>query len=328
MELSCSNAISVFVSDRDVYATGNLFLYPPEGGQVTSEAVMWKNGSICWRSGMNEEALGNSVFVSGNDVYIAGYGRGEGPYGGTNDPRAILWKNGKAQYLPFLGARQTGFANSVFVSGKDVYVAGTYRPANYPYDFRAGAVLWKNGAAQYLSPSDATPDTEANSVYVSGGDVYVAGQVSGKAALWKNGAMLPLSLDSGSTSWASSVFVSGGDVYVAGGGEYSAESSGYAAILWKNGEKQNLSDGSIFGVAHSIFVIDADVYVAGETLDAQGLIAATLWKNGAKQNIDSPTSICEAQSVFAIGGDVYVGGAVFGYAAIWKNGAYSFPQFK
>ena len=107
------------------------------------------------------------------------------------------------------------------------------------------ATLWKNGEAQRLGKEEG----KANSVFVSGGDVYVAGQEKNEdgrdlATLWKNGVAKRLS---GEKSEATCVFVSGGDVYVAGNevtveGTYDEDEEDFnilyewsAAVLWKNG---------------------------------------------------------------------------------------------
>ncbi|MDR3287187.1 MAG: hypothetical protein LBT27_07075, partial [Prevotellaceae bacterium] len=92
----------------------------------------------------------------------------------------------------------------------------------------------------------ATQNVFATSVFVSDGNVYVAGYKSDMATgratpiLWTNGTAqtLPNDTQYGSIQ-ANSVFVFDGDVYVAGG--YS---------IWKNGEAQPLS-----GNAQSVFVV-------------------------------------------------------------------------
>ena len=75
--------------------------------------------------------------------------------------------------------------NSVFVSGNDIYVAGTK--------------LWKNGEVQKLPDGKDHPG--GNSVYISGSDVYLAGRgifsythgsggvYDADFGLWKNGVV-------------------------------------------------------------------------------------------------------------------------------------------
>jgi uncharacterized protein YjdB len=198
----------------------------------------------------------------------------------------------------------------------DVYVAG-YVGSYYP-DRRA--TLWKNGAAQTLSSATS----EASAVFVSGGDVYVAGHVGyfsdGRATLWKNGAAQTLSSN---YSQASAVFVSGNDVYVAG---HAYPSGSMRATLWKNGAEQTLSGN--YSQADAVFVSDGDVYVAGYT-GAMGSMydRPTLWKNGWAEELPwlADGYAGRALSVHVSGADVYVAGNASANgcqkAVLWKNGA-------
>jgi hypothetical protein len=302
---------SVFVHNGDVYAAGVINSVYPGPGYI--QAVLWKNGQIFFGTDpkSRDDYHASSVFVDGTDVYVAGY------HGNTTDVRenggvhriiqirALLWKNGEPQYLTD-GSQQV-FANSVFVSEGDVYVAGNVFPESNN-DYRA--VLWKNGEAQYLSESGH--HSYASSIFVSGGDVYVVGtEVNGEeggAVLWKNGNRQYLG--SAQNCSATSLFVSGDDVYVVGNRGW------YEAILWKNGEPQPLSDGSQFAVARSVFVSNGDVYVSGYN----GLEnPPVVWKNGEAQLLGGGNG--EANSIFVSNGDVYVTGEIEDDAVIWKNGA-------
>jgi len=249
-----TEAHSVFVSGNDVYVVGSISKGSNFKG-YTYVAMLWKNGVAQNLTDGKHIADATSVFVSGNDVYVAG---SENAKGGNFV--AMLWKNGVAQILT--DGKHTAGAFSVYVSGNDVYVAGTEIIKGHSI-----AKLWKNGMAQNLT--DGKHNAVAYSVYVSGNDVYVAG-VDGTggfggnyethiAKLWKNGA--EQNLTDGKSSFfggksyfggeynlpegARSVYVSGNDVYVVG--------KTNNAMLWKNGEVQNLTDvgGS---VANSVFV--------------------------------------------------------------------------
>jgi len=119
-----------------------------------------------------------------------------------------------------------------------VYVAGVGSfPSSIPSlnmpDHKA--ILWKNGVAQILEG----PSSYANSVYVSGGDVYVAGSAG---TLWKNGVVQPI-IDNARSFY--SVFVYGNDVYTAG-------VDGKGDHLWKNGELQELE--GMGNWVHSVIV--------------------------------------------------------------------------
>jgi len=79
-------------------------------------------------------------------------------------------------------------ANSICTSGNDVYVAGTVREG-LTADGTI-ATFWKNGKPQRLS--DGKNKAGAESIFVSDGDVYVAGYDGDLAKIWKNGVSLSL----------------------------------------------------------------------------------------------------------------------------------------
>jgi hypothetical protein len=303
-----ANANSVFVFNGDVYMAGETWGYRGTNS-YSPQALLWKNGPVGFRSDL-PYSRASSVFVADNDVYVAGAAKSPDNYGQS----AVIWKNGAVQYLP-KHLPNVNFheplATSVYVSGTDVYVAGYEFKGMYgePYYQSYAAMLWKNGEAQRLA--DEGLGSIASSVFVSGSDVYVAGNVGNMAVLWKNGGCQYLT-DSSLSANASSVYVSGGDVYVAG-------HEGAMAMLWKNGVKQSLTDASPenSGKALSVFVLGEDVYVAGEV---RGNLAA-LWKNNVRQNLTENADKASANSVFVSGGDVYVAGEENSEARLWKNGA-------
>ena len=280
---------SVYISGNDIYMAG-----------YGSGAKLWKNGVVQKLDGH----IAYSVFVSGGDVYVVGekvvresYG-----FGGRGMPAiitaAILWKNGSEQYLT--DGTNTAYAASVFVSGEDVYVAGSH---NSP-------TVWKNGFEQKLS--DAPFHGRVTSIYVSGKDVYVTGdfqhsvQQEAKqiAMLWKNGVEQKLT-DETNNAFASSVFVSGYDVYVSG---YEYIAGKQVATIWKNGVAQRLADGANNTYAHSIYVSGKDVYVAGyehiRSISGEEIIAdeevATVWKNGVAHKLAEGNYSTRASSVFVV----------------------------
>jgi hypothetical protein len=251
-----------------------------------------------------------SVFVHNGDVYVAGTAYDETRNAGTHttvtQSRAILWKNGEiiCQY-PERGPGVSG-AHSVFVDDTDVYMAGYATGiAGSPYQT---PVLWKNGVFQPLIQMPIR-DSFATSVFVSGGDVYVAGIGSNsESALWKNGEEQHLG-----GGRPHSVFVSGGDVYVASWLHERGE-------LWKNGEVQYLTGGNHITYLRSVFVSGSDVYVAGHATNINEYARALLWKNGAPQYLTDGKKHGSANSVFVYNGDVYVAGSDGYKAVMWKNG--------
>ena len=225
------------------------------------------------------------------NVYVAGNNRSE----------PTLWKDYVAQSLP-----NDGGANSVFVSGNDVYVAGYVPAGSY-----TRATLWLNGIPQYLT--DGTGYAQANSVFVSGNDVYVAGYVPAgsytRATLWVNRVPQYLLSDGTASTTANSVFVSGNDVYVAG---YAAGSYTRAA-LWVNGIPQYLTGLIGYPQANSVFVSGNDVYMAGYERWSSNSSLATLWVNGVERLLTSNANGNTANSVFLDNG-----GAV---SSIWLEPA-------
>jgi hypothetical protein len=143
--INYTTANSVFVLGSDVYVAGTM-------GNV---ATVWKNGvATSLTDAASPPSSAHSIFVSGSDVYVAGEETSTGPDPVWNITSiAKVWKNGVATSLT--DGTYNAWASSVFVSGSDVYVAGT--------DGRV-AILWKNGVATALS---SVYGTTANSVFVT-----------------------------------------------------------------------------------------------------------------------------------------------------------------
>lgn len=161
--------------------------------------------------------------------------------------------------------------------------------------------------------------SSARSVFVDGGNVYVVGFIAERhfdnpatsiwqATIWKNG--VPHALESNGISMAYSVCVYGGDVYVAG-------DDGPNAVLWKNNERQGLTNTNNGGKAQakSVFVSNGDVYVVGHENNI-----AIVWKNGEVQHLTDGSKKSAANSVYVYEGDVYVAGNDGTKAVLWKNG--------
>jgi hypothetical protein len=198
------------------------------------------------------------------------------------------------------------------------------------------ATIWKNGKVLYQF-SDAAHYSCAYSVFVSGNDVYAAGEERPAedvgngliyvgipvARVWKNGAVQNLdSSDEGDIAY--SVYVSGNDVYAAGY-KYMLHKCG--AIIWKNGVAQEFSNTAGSVLAYSVHVSGNDVYAAGTEL-----LTATVWKNGVSQQLTDGAKGAAAYSVYVSGNDVYVAGYERNdmekrVATVWKNGSGSAMSF-
>lgn len=202
-----SQATSIQVSGNDVYVTGS----------VGVDAVYWKNGQLVKLTELtekNNEAVANAVAIVGNDVYVAGCLNGT----------AVYWRNNGQ--LVTLRSDSGGAAEAIAISGNNVYVAGW-----------AGnrAVLWTNGQAAILPGNGIFPlgggkgetregggIARANSIFVSGADVYVGGYANYRyakdvemgATYWKNGVRTVLRI--GGEDYGTSVFAIDDSVYVGG----------------------------------------------------------------------------------------------------------------
>ena len=265
-----SVANGVYVWDNDVYVVGH-----EVSGQGKATATLWKNGAP---QSLSESGSGaNSVYVRNGDVYIAGYTTNE-----QGVSVATLWINGLAMSL---GGGQNAIANSVHVKGDDIYVTGylTGPPGVSTAASNTGtvALLWKNGYPQRLrgeslsneggegnEGDEASETSSAGSVFVSAGDVYVAGNSGSKGYFWKNNEAqqalaphMPLSGANGEIV-VTQIYVSqnnnaaddvsaADDIYLAG---YGKNANGKTtAILWKNGVAKELSDSANNAKAYSVF---------------------------------------------------------------------------
>ena len=242
------------------------------------------------------------------NVYVAGY---EGN-------AAMLWKNGIGQRLSYRNSPNAE-AQSVYVSGNDVYVGG------WEEDSRKDRVvkLWKNGIEQNLSDGSGNTYASAQSIYVSGNDMYVVGpkkiynQNISNTMLWKNGVAEQLSWTEEYYNNAS-VYVSGNDVYVVGS-VYDRHYK-WRAKLWKNSVSQKLVDRDYSSSANSVFVSGKDVYVVGSIGSF-----ATIWKNGIEQNLTDEDKSSSFSSVYVANNDIYVAGSSNlnsggnRVATLWKN---------
>jgi len=265
------------------------------------------------------------------DVYVAGYIQSDTTY----DNYPTYWKNGQAVQLDFDYGLKFAWANSIAVSGNDVYVAGFRVAFSFYRSSSSVGLYWKNSTPTELFTGGFN---QLTSVVVSNKDVYMVvlqnmwpGAV---AAYLKNGEIVYLQ-DGSESSTAVSMAVSGSDVYVVG---LAVDQNGHGKVrYWKNGNPVDLTDGSTSAYPTSIFVSESDVYVAGrvdQEFDSwSNLVKSTAayWKNGKLVKLTDGTNMAEATSVTVAGQDVYVAGyhcGIGGYedyttasAFYWKNGS-------
>ena len=285
-------------------ALSNKVDFPYNVSGVTANFTLYAK----WKSETPQNpTMEPGVYVAGTD-YITSFGQ-----------VAVVWKDGQI-FKRFIENR-VNHARSVFVGERNIYTVGSRKGEYY------SAMVYDNDESKtYPLYSDAY------SVFVSGQDVYVAGyDVEYGPCLWKNhkGSKLPGKMNYDGR--ATAVFVSGSDVYIAGY-LFSRQGGKDIAVLWKNNELVELSNGAVNARAYSVFVSGNDVYVAGE--ENSGSSKAMLWKNNTPVPLQGDVFDHHiAKSVFVVGNDVYVagearkGGNDF-YAVLWKNNVMTKLEYK
>ncbi len=269
----------------------------------------------------NSAAFG--MTLSGNDLYVCGV-----LYTSQGD-FAVYWKNG----VPVMLTPGNAQASAIAVVGDDVYITGAVAIGNgYSH-----GVLWKNGVASYLT--EGTNYSSATSIIVSGGNVYVGGNIvednKTYATYWKNGT--PHVLTPGEAfAYVQTLALDGEAIYAAGPDP--TESGTYTSKYWKNGQVVNLTDGPSDAEVIAICVRGGDVYVAGKRQLQIGVRwELVVWKNN---NVISTTPMdvfdLEIAAIATAQDDVIVtGGIAFshgnssghGDAVVWTNGeALTLPQ--
>lgn len=224
-------ALSVVVAGTDIYCLGN----------VNNTYYVWKNGTPTPLTTTGQQVIGSGAYldnlmaVSGaGDVYVAG-----AQYiSGTTTLKATLWKNGTPVDLTDGVTSGNASANAVFVSGSDVYVAGTEDIR----DSSGGLInkaprLWKNGVAVPISTPANSIFNSVSSILIAGGNVYVGGQYNNAGAVWKNGVLLSPSTYAVAENVSSFYLYNNTDLYITG-----ASSSGNNCY-WKNGNFAEMDPG-------------------------------------------------------------------------------------
>ncbi len=216
LETMASVANSIFTSGSDIYVAGHYY-----NGSKTI-ACYWKNGIKMDLETVYSNAT--SIFVSGSDVYATGF------YNNGIDNIACYWKNGVrvekmfcefhsiklarkkiiiagSYYDPYydtsyacqwINGNQNqlsddlGDAFSIYVDNNDIYIAGY--ELSERYGDKTVACYWKNGAINYLMPSNLKKDSYAHYITIANGDIFITGQYGRDniACYWKNGVKMDL----------------------------------------------------------------------------------------------------------------------------------------
>ncbi|MDR2970834.1 MAG: putative Ig domain-containing protein [Bacteroidales bacterium] len=280
----CGGCIySVIVDNGNVYATG-FVREVPVGPSILK---VWKDGVELYVVDTEgaTQTDSYSVSVSGNgDVYTVGRIRLDGVYIGK------VWKNGIVEP----GYENSSVMSSVFISGDDVYVAGTTTDSK--------ATVWKNGEVHLTFNAD-TPGY-AKSVVVVDDIIYTAcfkriDEYTCMPQVYKDNTLLYALESTGSLSamYSMGLYVSDDDVYVAGHERPYIGGFGSVPKLWKNDLAFDLPttipDPTF--AAHSVFKFNDDVYVSG----APG----GLWINGIITPLPE-NGFCITHSVFVTPSDM------------------------
>jgi len=222
--------------------------------------------------------------------------------------------------LVFFLSLLNGCVNNDDLPEPDVYVAGSIGKWD-----NSIPCLWKNGVRTNLDVEEG----EATAVFVSGGNVYVAGfrgdanLEGGTPGYWVNGAWQEFMKNpNDGRSVTSAILVVAGDVYVSG---YHIPQGGRKTIpcYWKNGVRTDLDMGDFWNVGNGkdIFISGGDLFVAGD-VTFSGCFApcavACYWKNGVRTELDKSNSNASGISVSA--GDVIVSGMFNSLPCYWRNG--------
>lgn len=276
-------------------------------------AKYWKNGSpviLSQNNSFTESAT--SVAVGGDsDVYVVG--------NLYEPPLSTMeyWKNGN---LTSIHNNTLMNANSIAVSGNDVYAAGFISDSTLAH---STAVYWKNNSVYQLS-AGAGVLFSAHAIAVDRSDVYVAWDYKCSnsnyiAKYSKNGVPVTLT-DSSVNAHVTCIAVSGNDIYV-GGFIDNLSNSSSMAVYWKNGNEVMLTDGTNTSTVTGMAISGNDVYFSGDEFN-QGNTnpVAKYWKNGNAVVLGGGTVPSTTSGIAVAGNDVYVSGMENYYAKYWKNG--------
>ncbi|MBD1422033.1 hypothetical protein [Sphingobacterium chuzhouense] len=222
----------------------------------------------------------SDITVASDDVYVIGIENKE-PSVSDFPPKALLWKNGKRSELRTPETKHEE-ATSVFISGTDVYVAGSYIPMDG--EKRIG-VVWKNGDTFMVT--DGKESTTFADIFVSGNDVYTVGHENKKGGIvskyWKNGKAVTLSTED-VTTYAKSIAVDGADIYILGYVD-NLSTEGRSLKLWKNGKADKLISGRSVIRGGKVVVDKGDVYACGyEQVGSK--YEPRFFKNSVQQPLD------------------------------------------
>lgn len=287
----------------------------------------------------------------GDSVYV--YLAGKNGAGEPNPP--CFWKNMVLKNLPTTAG---GDANSIFVSGQNVYVAGRNWMNNAQTRF--SPCYWLSENRVSLPLLDDRGDGMANSILAFNGTVYAAGTCTDSLeffgnsgwrylpVFWKNGQVIRLeTLDGFGGGFGESIglMAATNTVYPVIAGSSHAASGYDEPCYWSldpnvvttpgaEHEATPLSNKGYGGAAKNVAVqqpqsqgILNGLYIAGWIDNADGVNEPCYWSGGSRTDLSkiTPSGHGAATAIHVSGNDVYVAG----YSSktggshvpcMWKNG--------
>lgn len=254
------------ITTRVLVDNGDIFYAGYEQG---NRCKVWKNGEVLYE--LTIGASITSIAYWNGDIYTAGYEKDAE----TQNTIATVWKNDRPYHLT--DGSTNAFARSVAVSKE-----GVVHVVGYQFNNNNTAIHWIDGVPTYLSESPRSG--VAWEIALADGDVYITGQISNKAVLWKNDGE-PKSLASDLYSNGKSLAIENGNVYVLGSDRISSTSSNNAAAIWKNDEPVKIISSGDNGVdPYSVAVWNGDVYAVGRYSDDRYV----WWKNDVETEFNYP----------------------------------------
>jgi hypothetical protein len=272
-------------------------------GNLDGQAVAgyWKDGDYSSLTIDSTNSNVHSLYVDRSSVLVGGWKRG-------SPSSAVIWHDGMETLI------DGSFGGTTLVASQDNNLFAVWN------DISEGPVFSKNGNVQPII--DTALNIGPTGLALLGSDMYISGCSSyhdwtspnaktyQHAQCWKNGELI---FRESENSNALSIFIHRNDIYMAGH-LYTPDQLIGNACYWKNGERVDLNEANVIGVARSIFVTDEHVYVAG-MIDDQ----AVYWKDGVPTSLTTEGTYSMANSIFVNGTDVHVAGYEHGYPAYWKN---------
>jgi hypothetical protein len=274
---------------------------PYGNGDKSPVASYWEDSVFTALTPLDSFSNVTSLYVDGSSVVIGGIRDNA-----DSELKSVVWRNGSETVV------DEAFG-TILAAERGNNFFGVW------LEHFTGWVFHKNGMTQPLV--DTAHSFWPNAFALMGDDMYISGASSGPATpptfsppqhaqCWKNGQLIFRETEA---SNALAIFIHEDDVYMAGH-IYTPGEPMVTACYWKNGERINLTDGTVNAIAKSIFVTGDDVYVAG-MIDNQ----AVYWKDGEPVVLTTGEVQSMANAIFVKGNNVHVGGHEQSYPAYWKN---------